>query len=119
MFFVNIIYYVYVKGNGDVCGNFNLDINDLGLVCDNDIEDLVFSNCFNDINLFNDEGDCGVIVIWILFILEDNCLFVIVSVSYDFGDFFFVGSIIVIYSGSDVVGNDVEDCIFKVFIIDI
>ncbi len=115
----NTTYYVYVKGNGDACGNLNLDINDLGSACDNDTEDPVFSNCPNDINLFNDEGDCGAIVTWTPPILEDNCPSATASASHDSGDFFPVGSTTVTYSGSDAAGNDAEDCTFKVSITDI
>lgn len=84
----------------------------------NDMEDLIFSNCLGNIFVNNDIGDCGVNVNWILFILSDNCLGVLFNSMYFLDDFFFVGIMIVIYFGSDVVGNDVMDCSFMVMVID-
>lgn len=111
-------YYVYVKGDGNDCGKLNLDINDLGLVCDNDSEAPVFSNCPGNISVNNDAEDCGAKVAWTPPTLEDNCPATSSNSTDDPGDFFPVGSTTVTYSGSDGSGNQATNCSFTITVKD-
>lgn len=85
----------------------------------NDIEVPAFSNCPNDINLFNDQGDCGAIATWTPPVLEDNCPSATANTTHDSGDFFPVGTTTVTYTGNDASGNNATNCSFKVAVTDI
>lgn len=83
-----------------------------------DLESPSFSNCPGNINVFNDQDDCGALVSWTPPILNDNCIGAIGSSTYNSGDFFPVGSTTVTYSGSDASNNPATDCSFTVNVTD-
>lgn len=84
------------------------------------IEDMILFVfiCLDNIMVSNDEGDCGVIVIFVVEV-NDNCGFFMVSYSIVLGSFFEVGIIIVEVNGVDVCNNFVMSCIFNVMVNDI
>lgn len=98
----------------DVCGNS--DEQDQIII----IEDMILFVfiCLDNIMVSNDEGDCGVIVIFVVEV-NDNCGFVMVNYSVVLGSFFEVGEIMVEVSGFDVCFNFVMNCIFFVMVNDI
>ena len=84
----------------------------------NDTEDPTFSNCPGNINVFNDQGDCGALVNWTPPAFEDNCPGATSDSSHDPGDFFPVGSTTVTYTGKDAAGNTATDCSFTIAVTD-
>lgn len=77
-----------------------------------------YSNCPGNINVFNDQGDCGALVSWTPPILNDNCVGAIGNSTHNSGDFFPVGSTTVTYSGADASNNAASNCSFTVNVTD-
>jgi gliding motility-associated-like protein len=95
------------SGNTDVC-SFTV------VVTDNELPAIV--SCPADINVNNDNGDCGVDVSWTIPSFTDNCG-ATMTASHNPGDNFPVGSTTVIYTVTDATGN-VSVCTFDVNITD-
>jgi len=73
--------------------------------------------CPDDITATTNPGQCGSIVNWPLPEIDDNCGAVDISTSYSSGDFFPVGTTIVTYTVTDLVGNS-TNCSFSVTVED-
>jgi hypothetical protein len=94
----------------DWCGNETV-VEQLVII--NDETDPVIVGCPQDIEVENDQDECGAIVNWQAPTVTDNCDDVDLTCNYYPGDFFPVGTTTVTCTAEDICGNQAE-CSFEV-----